>query len=57
MIFLPMIFTNGINIEFKIVRMSAVVVALWFAIFSIPVFFSKRKKSEKLTKNHVKKSF
>ena len=53
-----MIFTNVINIEFKIVRMSAVVVALWFAIFSIPVFFLVReKKSEKLTKNHVKKSF
>ncbi|MBH75813.1 MAG: MFS transporter [Flavobacteriales bacterium] len=58
MIFLPMIFTNVINIEFKIVRISAVIVALWFAIFSIPVFFLVReKKSEKLTKSHVKKSF
>ena len=58
MIFLPMFLSNVINIEFKIVRMSAVIVALWFAIFSIPVFFLVReKKSEKLTKNHVRKSF
>ena len=58
MILLPMIFINVIDLEFKIVRFSTILVSIWLAIFSIPVFFLVReKKPEKLTKNHIKKSF
>tara|TARA_Y100001968_G_scaffold329841_1_gene380144 strand:- start:802 stop:2145 length:1344 start_codon:yes stop_codon:yes gene_type:complete len=56
--FLPMIFVNAIDIQPKIVRISTILVAIWFAIFSIPVFFLVReKKSEKLTTKHIKQSF
>ena len=58
MILLPMIFINVIDLELKIVRVSTIIVAVWFAIFSVPAFFLVReKKSEKLTKKHINQSF
>ena len=58
MILLPMIFVNVINLELKIVRFSTIIVAVWFAVFSVPAFFLVReKKSEKLTKKHINQSF
>ena len=58
MIILPMILINFIDLELKIVRFSTIFVAVWFCIFSIPAFYLVReKKSEKLTKKHIKKSF
>ncbi len=58
MILLPMILVNVIDLELKIVRVSTIIVAIWLAIFSIPAFFLvKEKKSEKLTKKHINRSF
>tara|TARA_B100000579_G_scaffold437460_1_gene466892 strand:- start:35 stop:1540 length:1506 start_codon:yes stop_codon:yes gene_type:complete len=58
MILLPMILVNVIDLELKIVRVSTIIVAIWFAIFSIPAFFLVREKSsEKLTKKHINQSF
>ena len=58
MIILPMILINDIDLELKIVRFSTIFVAIWFCIFSIPAFYLVReKKSEKLTKQHINKSF
>lgn len=55
---LPMIFVNVINLDYKIVRLSTIIVACWLAIFSIPAFFLIReKKPEKLTKKHIRQSF
>ena len=53
-----MILINFIDLELKIVRFSTIFVAVWFCVFSIPAFYLVReKKSEKLTKKHIKKSF
>jgi len=45
-------------IESKVYRLSAIIVAIWFAIFSIPAFsLVREKRSEKLTKKHINQSF
>ena len=54
---LPMVFINSVDVTEKVIRSSNIFVALWFAIFSIPVFFLvKEKKGESLTNKHVKES-
>ena len=52
-----MVFINSVDVTEKVIRSSNIFVALWFAIFSIPVFFLvKEKKGESLTNKHVKES-
>ncbi|OUV53977.1 MAG: hypothetical protein CBC73_04490 [Flavobacteriales bacterium TMED113] len=54
---LPMVFTDSINVTEKVIRSSNIFVALWFAVFSIPVFFLiKEKKADSLTNIHIKES-
>ena len=54
---LPMVFTESINVTEKVIRSSNIFVALWFAVFSIPVFFLiKEKKADSLTYRHIKES-
>ena len=54
---LPMVFTDSINVTEKVIRSSNIFVALWFAVFSIPVFFLiKEKKADSLTNRHIKES-
>ena len=54
---LPMVFTESINVTEKVIRSSNIFVALWFAVFSIPVFFLiKEKKADSLTNIHIKES-
>ena len=54
---LPLILVDSVNVTEKVIRSSNIVVAIWLAIFSIPVFFLvKEKRTETLTNKHIKDS-